>query len=74
MFCGNETIKDTNLYVRVVTLSVRDYQNYQNFLAKDLKNQFVRTNIKPKVRIKILQMNTDTFLNRILLGLIDCLF
>ena len=31
------TIKDTKLYVLVVTLSARDNQNHQNFLAKDLK-------------------------------------
>ena len=31
------TIKDTKLYVLVVTLSARDNQNHQNLLAKDLK-------------------------------------
>ena len=31
------TIKDTTLYVLVVTLSARDNQNHQNLLAKDLK-------------------------------------
>ena len=46
------TIKDTNLYVPVVTLSARDNQNYHDFLAKDLNNQFIGMNIKQKVRIK----------------------
>ena len=55
------TIKDTKLYVPVVTLSAKDSQNYQNFLAKDLKNQFIGMNLKPKMRIKIRQMNTDIF-------------
>ena len=28
-------------------------KNYQNFLAKDLKDQFIRMNIKQKMRTKI---------------------
>ena len=51
-------IKGTKLYVPVVTLSARDNQNYQNFLAKDLKDQLIGMNIKQKVRIK-LQINLD---------------
>ena len=51
-------IKDTKLYVPVVTLSARDNQNYQNFLAKDLKDQLIGMNIKQKVRIK-LQIHLD---------------
>ena len=70
----NFTIKGTKLYVPVVTLSARDNQKYQNFIAKGLKDQFIGTNIKQKVRIKILQMNIDTFSNQVLLELIDCLF
>ena len=46
-------------------------KNYENFLAKDLKDQFFGMNIKQKVRRKIWQINIDTFLNRILLELID---
>ena len=38
------TIKDTKLYVTVVTLLARD-KNYQKFLAKDLKDQFIGMNI-----------------------------
>ena len=53
------TIKDTRLYVSVVTLSTRDKKNYQKFLAKDLKDQFIGINIKQEVRIKIQQINID---------------
>ena len=49
-------------------------KNYQNFLANDLKDQFVGTNSKQKKRIKIRQMNIDIFLNQILLDLMDYLF
>ena len=44
---------------------------YQNFLAKDFKNQFIGMNIKRKVRTKIQQINIDIFSNQILLKLID---
>ena len=37
------TVKDTKVYVPVVTLSARDNQN---FLTKDLKDQLTRMNIK----------------------------
>ena len=68
------TIKDTKLYVSVVTLYQQEtIQNYQNFLAKALKDQFIGMNIKQNVRIKIHQMNIDIFLNQTLLELIDCL-
>ena len=33
------TIKDTKLYVPVVTLSAKDNQKLSNFLAKDLKDR-----------------------------------
>ena len=68
------TIKDTNFYVPVVTLLARDNQIYLNFLAKDLKDQFNRINIKQKVRIKIEQMNIDILFNQILLDSIHYLF
>ena len=67
-------IKDTKLYVPVVTLSAKDNQKLSNLLAKDLRNQFIGLNIKQKVRIKIRQMNIDIFLNQILVESIDCLF
>ena len=49
-------------------------KNYQNFIVKDLKDQFIGMNIRPKVRIKIRQVNTDIFSNQILFELIDYLF
>ena len=52
------TIKDTKLYVPVVTLSASDNQ----FLAKDFKDQFIEMNIKQKGRIKIRQLNIDIYL------------
>ena len=57
------TIKDTKLYVPVITLSARDNQKLSKILAKDLKDQFIGTNKKQKVRIKIRQMNLDISLN-----------
>ena len=58
----------SKLYVPIITLSERETtKNYQNFLAKDLKDYFNGTNIKQKVRIKIRQMNFDIFSNQILL-------
>ena len=41
--------------------------SHQNFLAQDLKAQFIRMNIKQKEMIKIRQMNSDIFLNQTLL-------
>ena len=49
-------------------------KNYQNVLVKDLKDQFIRMNIKQKVRIKIRQMNIGIFSNQFLLKSIDYLF
>ena len=59
------TIKDTKLYVPVVTLSARDNQK----LSKLLK-----MSIKEKVGIKIQQMNIGIFSNQTLLESIDYLF
>ena len=52
-------VKDTKLYVPVVTLSAKDNQNYQNFLTKNLKDQIIGVNIKQKVRIKLQQISID---------------
>ena len=49
-------------------------KNYPNFLLKDLKDQFIRMNIKQKVRIKMQQTSIDNFLNQTLQELTDCLF
>ena len=68
------TIKDTKLYVPVVTLSARDNQKLSKRLSKDLKDQFIGMNIKQKVKIKIRQMNIDIFSNQILLESTDCFF
>ena len=46
-------------------------KNYQNFLVKDLKDQFIGMSIKQKVRIKIQQMNIDIFSNQTLLELAE---
>ena len=46
-------------------------KNYQNFLAKDLKDGFIGMNIKQKVRINIRQMNIDIFSNQTLLEFIQ---
>ena len=56
------TIKDTKLYVPVVTLSVKRNQKLSNFLANDLKDQCNGMNIKQKVRIKIRKTSIDIFL------------
>ena len=70
------TIKDTKLYVPAVILSniLSTMKNYQNFLAKGLKGQCIRMNVKQKVRTKIQQTSLDIFLNQTLEELTDCLF
>ena len=57
------TIKDTKLYVPVFTLSAKDNQSLSKLLSKDLKDLYVKTNIKQKGKIKILQTSIDIFLN-----------
>ena len=49
-------------------------KNYQNFIVKDLKDQFIGMNVRPKVRIKTRKVNIDIFSNQILFKLIDYLF
>ena len=49
-------------------------KNYKNFLAKDLKDQSIGTNIKQKVKMNIQQMNKEIFLDETLQKLTDCLF
>ena len=61
------SIKDTKLYVPVVTLSARDNQKLSKIHAKDLKDKFIGKNIKQKVIINIRQMTLDIFSNQILL-------
>ena len=50
-------VKDTKLYVPVVTLSERNNQILSKLFSKDLNNQFIGMNIKQKVKIKTRQMN-----------------
>ena len=49
-------------------------KNYQHFLAKGLKDQYIGMNIKHKVRIQILQISIYIFLNQTFQELTDCLF
>ena len=53
------TIKETKLYVFVVTLSANVNQKLSKFSAKDLKDQSIGMNVKQKVRRKIQQMSID---------------
>ena len=66
--------KTQNYMFQLYLYKQKTIKSYQNFLAKDLKVQFIRMNIKQKKRIKIQQMNLDIFSNQILLKSIDCLF
>ena len=49
-------------------------RNYQNFIAKDLKDQCIGMIIKQKVRITIGQKNIDIFWNQTLKELTACLY
>ena len=42
-------------------------KNYQKFLGKDLKDQFIGIHIRQKLKIKAQRMNIDMFLKHILL-------
>ena len=69
------TITGTKSYVPVVTLSERDNQkSHQNFLANDLKDQFIGMNIKQTMRMKMRPMIIDIFSNQILFESICYLF
>ena len=64
----------TQVYIFLSSLyQEKIIKNYQNSLAKDLKDQFIGMNIKQKFRIKIQQINIDIFLNQALWELTDCL-
>ena len=58
------TIEDAKLCVPVVTLLAKDDKNYQKLLAKDLKDECMRTNIKQKAIMKIQQTSIDNSLNQ----------
>ena len=67
------TIKDTKLYIPVLTLSARDNQ-ISKLLSKGFKRSVYWSKYKQKMRIKVQQMNIDIFSNQIFFELIDCLF
>ena len=69
------TIKDTKLYVPVVTLSARDNRKLSKILSKGFERSVYwnECKTKQKVRIKMQQMNINIFWNKILVELIDCL-
>ena len=56
------TIKNTKIYLSVVTLSARDNQNHQNFLTKDLKDPCVGIDTKQKSENKITKKEFRYFL------------
>lgn len=68
------TIKDTRLYLLVVTLPAREIKNYQSFMSKDLKDQVIGTNMKQKVTLKIQETNLDFSLNQIVQEFVNYLF
>ena len=57
----------TQNYMSLASLCQQNaIRNYQQFLAKDLEDQYIKMNIKQKLRIKIQQMNIDVFSNQTL--------
>ena len=68
------SIKVTKLYAPVGISLEKTIKNFQSFLAKNLKDQFIGVNIKQKLIMKVQQINIDIFSNQILLESRDCLF
>ena len=67
-------LSKTQNYMSLLSLyQYRTIKNYQNFIAKNLKHQYIGLNIKQKMRMKIQQTSTDISLNQTLWGLTDCL-
>ena len=55
-------LSETQNYVILSPLyQQKTTKNYHNFLSKNLKDQLIGMNIKEKLRMKIEQMNIDTF-------------
>ena len=55
-------LSKTQNYMLLLSLHQQNtIKNYQNFQAKDLKDQFIGMNIKQKVRIKTRHTNIDIF-------------
>ena len=62
----NFSIKDTKIYVPVVTFQQKTIRNNQNFLEVFFNQKCIGMNIKQKVRIKTWQMSIDIFSNETL--------
>ena len=69
----NANANPNNIMFLLSLYQKKTIKNYQNFLAKDLKDQFIGMNLKQKGSRKIRPINIDTFWNQILLELIDYL-
>ena len=70
------TIKDTKLYVPVVTLSAKMNQNPSRILSKGFKSLVYWNEDEKIVKLKIQQLSKDIFLNQNFVGdnHISCLF
>ena len=68
------TIKGTKLYVPFAALLAKDNQKLSNTFSKIFERSVYWNEYKQRVRIKIPQINIDTFSNQILLELINYLF
>ena len=64
-------MKDTKLYVPVVTLSARDKQNLAKILSKGFERSVCQNEYKTKSENKIQQVNLDIFSNQIFLESMD---
>ena len=56
-------IKTQNYMFVLWIYQQKTIKNYQNFLAKDLKDLCIRMNIRQKFKIKMQQIFIDIFLN-----------
>ena len=69
------SLSKTKNYTSLLSLyQQKTIKNYENFLAKNLKDQWIRLYMEKKARIKIRQINTDTLLDQTLHELTVCLF
>ena len=59
-------LKTQNCMFMLSLYQQRTTKNYQNFLAKDLKDQCIGMNIEQEVRIKMQQIIIDIFFNQTL--------
>ena len=69
------SLSKTKNYTSLLSLyQQKTINNYENFLAKNLKDQWIGMYMEQKARIKIRQINTDTLLDQTLHELTVCLF